>query len=152
MTDGEWKFGDPSRNCFYIQVLGTKGSKTILWADRATRMQCAPTVTLTVSGSSRFYSPPVIMGRRQSKGLLEKHLENRVLMFPSVTSMVVASTIFNMKNGLLNKGGQRLPSDSVIRKRPSVAVWTDRTVFSERQSPRTSTRLLTEKIIRFGKG
>lgn len=90
--------------------------------------------------------------RAQSEGVLGEHRKKRVLMFPSATSMVVASTIFNVKNGRLNKSDQRLRGDSVIRKRPSVALRTDRTVLSVRESPRTSNRLLSEKIIRLGNG
>jgi hypothetical protein len=55
-----------------------------------------------------------LLGRSQSEGLLGAHFENRVLMFPSVTAMVVALTIFNVKNGLLEKGSQRPRNDSVI--------------------------------------
>jgi hypothetical protein len=92
------------------------------------------------------------MGRRQSEGPLDAHLENRVLMFPSVTSMVVASTIFNVKNGLLENGSQRLPSVSVIWKPPSVVPLTDLIVLSAWKSPRISNRLSPEKIINLGKG
>jgi hypothetical protein len=55
-----------------------------------------------------------MLDRSQSEGLMDAHLDSRVLMFPSVTSMVVASTIFKVKDGLLGKGSQRLPLDSVI--------------------------------------
>jgi hypothetical protein len=55
-----------------------------------------------------------MMGRSQSEGLLDAHLDNRVLMFPSVTSMVVASAILNVKTGLLAKGSHRPRNDSVI--------------------------------------
>jgi uncharacterized protein (DUF1330 family) len=91
-------------------------------------------------------------GRRQSEGLLDAHFDNRVLMFPSVTSMVVGSTIFNVKNGLLENGSQRLPSVSVIWKPPSVVPLTDLIVLSAWKSPRISNRLFPEKIINLGKG
>jgi len=50
---------------------------------------------------------------RQSEGL-DAHFDNRVLMFPSVIAIVVALTIFSVKNGLLEKGSQRPRNDSVI--------------------------------------
>ncbi len=56
----------------------------------------------------------LVMGRSQSEGLLDAHFDNRVLMFPSVTAIVVALTIFSVKNSLLEKGSQRPRNDSVI--------------------------------------
>ena len=56
---------------------------------------------------------PFIGSYRQSDGL-DAHFDNRVLMFPSVIAIVVALTIFSMKNGLLEKGSQRPRNDSVI--------------------------------------
>jgi len=41
------------------------------------------------------------MGRSQSEAPLDAHFENRVRMFPSATAIVVALTIFSVKNGLL---------------------------------------------------
>src|SRR5205807_6698834 len=61
----------------------------------------------------QFLTSKLVMGRRQSEGL-DAHFDNRVLMFPSVIAIVVALTIFSVKNGLLEKGSQRPRNDSVI--------------------------------------
>jgi len=91
------------------------------------------------------------MGRRQSEGL-DAHFDNRVLMFPSVIAIVVALTIFSVKNGLLEKGSQRPRNDSVIWWLPSAALLTELIVLSAWKSPRISNRLSPEKIITLGKG
>jgi hypothetical protein len=46
--------------------------------------------------------------------LPDEHLKNRVLAFPSATSIVVGSTTFSLKTGLLEKGRQRFANVSVI--------------------------------------
>jgi len=45
--------------------------------------------------------------------LRAEHLKKRLLIFPSVISIVVGSTTLSV-NDRLEKGSQRLPSDSVI--------------------------------------
>jgi hypothetical protein len=54
------------------------------------------------------------VGRSQSDELPDEHLKKRVLAFPSATSIVLGSTTFSLKTGLLEKGRQRFANVSVI--------------------------------------
>ena len=99
-----------------MSFLGADRTLARTWSEFFRRPSNGPARkrTITPICHKPILNRPVMMGRSQSDGLMDAHLDSRMLMFPSVTSMVVASTIFNVKNGLLGKGSQRLPLDSVI--------------------------------------
>ena len=88
--------------------------------------------TRRISSTESVLNQPSKIYPSQSDRLLDEHLNNCVLTSASVISMVVGSITFSVKKCFLEKSSERLPSDSVIWKPPSVALLRDRMCLSAR--------------------